>query len=71
MLACGRRAGGPTETGPGIADLELAAEVDGGDYEARVVAHAGRRPFVHVQNRRAGALSHVHELMTAMDLPPM
>ncbi len=31
-----------TETGPGIADLEkLAAEVDGGDYEARVVAHAG------------------------------
>ncbi len=42
---------------PGIEDLErLAAEVDGGDYEARVVAHPGRRPFVYVRNRHAGAL---------------
>jgi hypothetical protein len=35
----------------------LAAEVQGGDYEARVVAPAGRRPYVYVRNRRAGVLT--------------
>ena len=41
-----------------IAELEkLAAEIDGGDYQARVVAHSGRRPYLHVQNRSAGVLT--------------
>jgi hypothetical protein len=31
--------------------------VNGGDYEARVVAHSGRRPYLHVQNRAAGVLA--------------
>jgi len=31
----------------------LAAELNGDDYAAGVVAHAGRRPFVHVRNRHA------------------
>jgi hypothetical protein len=40
------------------ADLEkLAAELDGQAFEARVVAPPGRRPFVHVRNRRAGVLT--------------
>ncbi len=41
----------------GTSDLEeLAAEVNGGDYEARLVAPQGRRPHLYVQNRRAGVL---------------
>jgi hypothetical protein len=41
----------------GVADLEkLAAEVNGGDYEARLVAPQGRRPHLYVRNRRAGVL---------------
>jgi hypothetical protein len=40
------------------AELEkLAAELDGQIYEARVVAHAGRRPFVYVRNRAADVLT--------------
>lgn len=42
----------------GVADLEkLAAELDGEQYQARVVAHAGRRPYLHVRNRAAGVLT--------------
>ena len=42
----------------GTAELEeLAAELDARRYEARLVAHEGRRPFVHVRNRRAGVLT--------------
>ncbi len=41
----------------GVADLEkLAAELNGGDYEARLVTPQGRRPSVHARNRRAGVL---------------
>ncbi len=40
------------------ADLErLAAEVNGGDYETRLVASQGRRPYLHVRNRHAGVLT--------------
>ncbi len=47
-----------TAVDDGIDDLEkLAAEVNGGDCEARVVTPRGRRSFVHVRNRRAGALT--------------
>jgi hypothetical protein len=35
---------------------KLAAEIDGGDYLTQVVAHAGRRRYLHVRNRRAGVL---------------
>ncbi len=42
----------------GTAELEkLAAELDAKHYEARLVTHEGRRPFVHVRNRRAGMLT--------------
>ena len=42
----------------GTAELEqLAAEVNGRDYEARLVAPQDRRPYLHVQNRRAGMLT--------------
>jgi hypothetical protein len=46
------------ETTPGTGELEkLAARVDSSEYEVRVVAPHGRRPYVHVQNRRAGILT--------------
>jgi hypothetical protein len=42
----------------GTAELEkLATELDGETFEARVVAPQGRRPFVHVRNRRAGVMA--------------
>jgi len=42
----------------GIAELEkLAAEINGGDYQAQVVTPHGRRPHVRVGNRRAGVLT--------------
>jgi hypothetical protein len=42
----------------GAVELEtLAAELNQGDYEARLVTPQGRRPFVHVRNRRAGMLT--------------
>jgi hypothetical protein len=41
----------------GTTELEkLAAELDGQQYEARLVIPPGRRPFVYVCNRRAGML---------------
>jgi hypothetical protein len=40
------------------AELEkLAAELDGPAYAAWVVTVPGRRPYVHVRNRTAGALN--------------
>jgi len=47
------------QAGPQLpAELEkLAAELNGGDYEARVMAVPGRRPYLHVRNRRAGVLN--------------
>ncbi len=36
---------------------KLAAEVDGGDYQAWVVTPQGRRPYLHVRNRYAGQLT--------------
>ncbi|HKB30150.1 MAG TPA: hypothetical protein VKD26_04865 [Streptosporangiaceae bacterium] len=42
----------------GERDLEkLAAEVNGGDYEARLVASQGGRPYLHIRNRHAGVLT--------------
>jgi hypothetical protein len=35
----------------------LAAELNHGDYEARLVMAQGRRPCVHVRNRTAGVLT--------------
>ena len=46
------------ETGGSQAELErLAAELNGSDYEARLATHQGRRLYLHVRNRRAGALT--------------
>ena len=40
------------------ADLEkLAAEIDGEGYLARVLAPAGRRPYLYVRNRAVAALT--------------
>jgi len=36
---------------------KLAAELNSGDYEARLVAPQGRRPYLHVRNRRASVLT--------------
>ncbi len=36
---------------------KLAAEVDGGDYLARVVTPHGRRPYLDVRNRHADLLT--------------
>jgi hypothetical protein len=47
----------PPGAGPNAALDKLAAELNGGDYVAGVVAHAGRRPYVHVRNRHAGVLT--------------
>jgi hypothetical protein len=50
--------GGHRGLDAGSAELEkLAAELDGGAFEARVVAHPNRRPFVYVRNRRASVLT--------------
>jgi len=39
-------------------DLEkLALALDGAVFAAGVVAHAGRRPYLHVRNRDAGVLT--------------
>ncbi len=43
---------------PAERDLDkLAAAVNGSDYEARLVAPPGRRPYLHVRNRHAGVLT--------------
>jgi hypothetical protein len=45
-------------TDSGAAELErLAAELNHGDCEARLVMAQGRRPCVHVRNRTAGVLT--------------
>jgi hypothetical protein len=36
---------------------ELAAELHGGDYEARLVTPPGMPPFLHVRNRHASVLA--------------
>ena len=42
----------------GTDELErLAGELDSQIYEARLVKPNGRRPYLHVQNRSAGALT--------------